>query len=97
MQRQTKDRIASWGLGKVYALRSEVGDGYSYPIQFPVYLIDKAGYLLFKTKDDLDSSRFVVVSPRKDGRTLFPFTKGVGTGRCRISELPAYIVMDRHK
>ncbi len=89
--RITRDRIARWGLGSVYALRSEEGTWYNYPIRFPVYLIDKNGYLMIQTEEDLVNNPCVVISPRRDGSRLIRFTLGPGTGERSISELPGYV------
>ena len=94
MQNITKDRIARWGLGHVYALRSDQGLWYNYPREFPTYLIDMNGYLLIRSDSELRHNPSIVVRPRKDGSRLIRFTRGPGTGHCRISELPGYVCMD---
>lgn len=89
--RITRDRIARWGLGHVYALRSEEGTWYSYPIRFPVYLIDQNGYLIIQTEEDLVNNPNVVINPRQNGSRLIRFILGPGTGHRSISELPGYV------
>lgn len=90
----TKERIARWGLGPVYALRSEEGHWYGYPVSFPVYLIDTEGYLLIQTEEDLANNPHIIINPRQDGSRLIRFTLGPSTGHHSISELPGYVRMD---
>lgn len=94
MQKITRDRITRWKLGFVHALRSDKGNWYNYPTQFPVYLIDRNGYIVIKTEEELVNSPYIVISPRKDESRIIRFTKGSGTGHCRISELPGYVRME---
>lgn len=94
MNRITKDRIALWGLGEVYALRCEEGVWYQYPNEFPVYLIDRNGYLYFQTEEQLLNTPYVVVNPRKNGGKLVRFSEGIGSGHCSISQFPDYICVE---
>jgi hypothetical protein len=91
LNRITRERMTRWRIGNTYALRCEKGDWYEYPKKFPVYLIDRSGYLFFETEEKLLNNPCVVVNPRENRNSLIRFSKGLGTGHCSISKLPGYI------